>query len=122
MLDGIAVSRPHRQEFLLREYADFADHPLREVDADSVLRPVPCIDEHPLSRFFIFNDVLSRPEPAKFSHTFFCIVARMHCLYELQGSIALHFVDAKERTQSNSDLGNTYGGTTEAIITAWLLC
>src|SRR5258708_38292126 len=58
-------------------------------------RFVPRASEYPLPRFFIFDDVFARPELAKFSYTCLCIVKRMHCLYELQGSIALHREEAE---------------------------
>jgi hypothetical protein len=66
---------------------------------------VPCVNKDPLARFFIFNDVLTRPVVAKFSHASCCIFERRLYLDELQGSIALHVVNAKVRSQANSDWG-----------------
>ena len=69
-----------------------------------VLPLVPRANEYPLARFFVVNDVLSRPFLTKFPHTYSCIVEGTHGLNEVQVSITLHPVDAK-RTQPNSDWG-----------------
>lgn len=81
-----------------------------------VLCLVPRVDEHPLSRFLVVNDVLTEPYYAKLSHTVLRIVKGLHRLDEVQVSIALHLVDAKG-TQSNSDWGRTTRRDSAGIIT-----
>jgi len=60
------------------------------------VRPlVPCINEYPFSRFGILNHVIARPYLAKFSHSFSCLIERLHSLDKMQTTVALHLVDAQ---------------------------
>jgi len=77
-----------------------------------VLPLIPCANEYALASFFIVNDVLARPYAAKSSYTCFCIVEGLHCLDEMQVSIALQLEDAKRQTQppiGDELLGRTVG-------------
>lgn len=74
-----------------------------------VVRLIAYCEEYPLSCFGIFNDVLTGPCLAKFSHTHFCNIEGLHSLNELQDSIALHFVDAKKRAHQ-TPIGDSYEG------------
>jgi hypothetical protein len=61
-----------------------------------LLPPLPRANKYPLRRFFIVNDVLSRPYRAKFSYTFFCTVAGLHGLDKMEVSIPLQFENAEQ--------------------------
>ena len=77
-----------------------------------VFRFVSPINEKPLSRILILNDIISRPYVAKFLHWSSCIVS----LNEMEFPIVLHLVDAKGQLNSDGDRRTT-GGNSAAIIT-----
>jgi hypothetical protein len=76
-----------------------------------VLPLFPCTNEHSFPCFFIVNDVLSRPQLGKFAYTSFRTVEGMHCLDEMQGSVALQLEDAKGQTHPTPRGPTLLGGT-----------
>lgn len=75
-----------------------------------VLRLIAYGKEYPLSCIGIFNDVLTGPFLAKFSHTHFCDIEGLHSLNEMQDSIGLQLVDAKKRAHQTPIGDNCEGG------------
>ena len=61
-----------------------------------VLGRVIRADEYALPSFFIVNDVVAGPQFADLSYAGFCVLKRVHRLYEIKAAIVTHFGNAKQ--------------------------